>query len=34
MPELGYDTKDVLIEAGYSEDEIARLAENGTVRLG
>lgn len=33
MPELGYDTKVVLAEAGYSEEEIAQLVENGTVRL-
>lgn len=33
MPELGYDTEDVLREAGFAPDEIARLAENGTVRL-
>lgn len=34
MPKLGYDTEAVLAEAGYSEEEIAHLAENGTIRLG
>ena len=34
MPELGYDTRDVLSRAGYSDEEIERLAANGTIKLG
>jgi formyl-CoA transferase/CoA:oxalate CoA-transferase len=32
-PELGADTAAVLAEAGYSEEEIAELAERGVIRL-
>ncbi|MDR2721357.1 MAG: CoA transferase, partial [Coriobacteriaceae bacterium] len=34
MPRLGQDSADVLSKLGYSEDEIAALAENGVVKLG
>lgn len=34
MPTLGQDTEAVLAEAGFSAEEIARLADNGTVRRG
>lgn len=34
MPTLGQDTDDVLAEAGYGPEEIAALAERGTVRRG
>lgn len=34
MPGLGYDTRDVLSRAGYSDEEIERLAANGTIKLG
>jgi crotonobetainyl-CoA:carnitine CoA-transferase CaiB-like acyl-CoA transferase len=31
VPALGADTQDVLLELGYSEAEIARLRERGTI---
>ncbi|MDO5060668.1 MAG: L-carnitine CoA-transferase [Actinomycetaceae bacterium] len=34
MPELGYDTRDILLKAGFSEAEIQRMADEGTIRLG
>ena len=33
MPALGEDTRDVLKRAGYSDEDIDRLVESGTVKI-
>lgn len=34
MPALGYDTRDLLVRAGFTEEDIARFEASGNVRFG
>ena len=34
MPALGYDTRDILQKAGFSDEDLARFESSGSVKFG